>query len=646
MIGVACGALMLAGCGETAPTDEAPVEDAAPSQAAEPASTEVALEEAASEDVAAVEPAADGVSRNVYYGDLHVHTRNSFDAYIFNVRATPDDAYRYAKGETIGHAAGFDVQLGGEPLDFLAVTDHAAYLGVLEAMDTPGHPFSEVDYADEMFSDDPAVSIAAFQRLVASIGTDEREPALSDMTRTRSAWGDIIAAAEAHNDPGSFTTFIGYEFTSSLEGKNLHRNVIFSGSEAPELPFSRFESINPEDLWTWLDELRAQGIEALAIPHNSNGSDGAMFERTNWAGEPIDQAYAEQRARNEPLVEVTQVKGTSETHPLLSPNDEWAGFEIMEWYVGTAVPVTQFSGGYAREALRVGLEMEAAEGFNPYRFGLIGSSDTHNAAGSFDEDNYFSKIGIVDATPQLRGSVPPEGASWDDYQLEGSPERYSTWGASGLTGVWAEENTRESIYGALRRKETFATTGPRMQVRFFAGYDLDGVSLTDEDGIAQAYAGGVPMGGDLPASADASPEFLVWAMRDPRSAALQRVQIIKGWTDEAGASHEQVFDVACSDGGAVDPETYRCPDNGAQVDLATCEVSEGVGDAEIAAAWTDPEFDPTQLAFYYVRVLENPTCRWSTWDAVRAGTEPNPDLEPIIQERAYTSPIWYAPTAG
>jgi hypothetical protein len=600
-------------------------------------------ERADTENTAAAAEGQPNPLRNAYFGDLHVHTRNSFDAYIFNVRADPDAAYRYAKGDTIAHAAGFNVQLTDEPLDFMAVTDHAEYLGVLAAVNTPGHPFSQVPYASELFSTDLAVVNAAFRRFGDSLRAGQRMPEFADMGPTRSAWSEIVAAAERHNAPGEFTAFVGYEFTSAPDGRNLHRNVIFEGA-APDLPFSALDSRNPEDLWRWMDARRAEGIEALAIPHNSNGSDGRMFERTTYAGEPLDAAYAELRARNEPLVEVTQVKGTSETHPLLSPNDEWAGFEVMEWYIGSPTRITNFAGGYARDALRAGLEMQVAQGFNPFKFGMIGASDTHNAAGSYEEETYFSKVGIMDAEPRLRGSVPGgDFDAWEGYTPPDNVARYSSWGASGLAGVWAEENTRESIYAALRRKETFATTGPRIRVRFFAGYGLADAALDSEAGLRRAYEDGVPMGGDLLGAAAGAPDFLIWALRDPNSAPMQRVQVVKAWVDAAGASQEKVFDVACSDGGAIDPATQRCADNGATVDTSTCAVDESRGDAELRAVWRDPEFDPAAHALYYVRALENPTCRWSTWDALRAGIEPNPALEPVIQERAYTSPIWFVP---
>jgi hypothetical protein len=394
-----------------------------------------------------------------------------------------------------------------------------------------------------------------------------------------------------------------------------------------------------------MEQRRAEGMEALAIPHNGNGTDGTMFERTLWNGQPIDRAYAELRARNEPLVEITQSKGQSETMPLLSPNDEFAGFEVMSSYIGVTRPITKFEGGYVRDALKQGLEIEREVGANPYKLGFVGGSDTHNAAGSYEEDHYFSKIGVLDGAPERRGGIPPpQYKSWDEFHAAGrSTTVLASWGSAGLTGIWAEENTRDSLYAALRRKETFGTTGPRIRVRMFAGYSLRGVDLATDAGVRKAYAHGVPMGGDLIERAGDIPQFVVIAMRDIHSAPLQRIQIVKGWIDAAGKSFEKVFDVACSDGGRIDPATQRCADNGATVDLNTCEVSRGKGAGQLQAAWSDPQFDARQHAFYYARVLENPTCRWSTWDAIRAHVEPNPDLAKTLQERAYTSPIWYVP---
>jgi len=343
--------------------------------------------------------------------------------------------------------------------------------------------------------------------------------------------------------------------------------------------------------------------------------------------------------RNEPLVENTQVKGTSDTHPLLSPNDEWADFEIMPIRVASTLP-SKPQGSYVREAYLNGLRMETESGFNPYKFGVIGSSDTHNAAGSFEEDNYWSKTGVLDIEPQLRGSVPLDEPGQDGEPYANGASKY--WGGSGLAGVWAEANTRDAIYAAFRRKETFSTSGPHIKLRFFAGFGLTADMVNAADGISRLYKAAVPMGSDLLANGSSAPSFFLWASRDVDSAPLQRLQVIKGWIED-GESKEQVFDVACSGGGAVDPQTHRCPDNGAQVDLSDCSVAPNTGAAELKTLWQDPDFSPGQRAIYYARVLEDPICRWSTWDAVRAGVPPRPDMQATIQDRAWSSPIWYLP---
>ncbi len=594
--------------------------------------------------------------REAYFGDVHVHTRFSFDAFIFGTKASPDDAYVFAKGGGIQHPAGFEMKLD-RPLDFQGVSDHAMYLGMLPEMTQEGSPAYDHPIAQQMRDADAAEERrAVFVGMAPYLRGDEGTAEALDAGVVRTAWSEIVDAAERHNDPGTFTTFIAYEYTSGGGANdNLHRNVVFRGSEAPPAPFGRLESSNPEDLWETMDAWRAQGMDALAIPHNSNGSGGRMFEMATYEGGALDDAYAQQRMRNEPIVEVTQVKGTSETHPALSPNDEWANFEIMPYKVATTI-LSQPEGSYVRDAYRRGLALEEQGLENPYKFGLIGSSDTHVAAGSFSEENYWSKVGILDAEPMLRGSVPGSGRnqSWADAPPAASdaPTRtedgsgrtfrdtyYYTWGASGLAGVWAQQNTREAIFDAMRRKETFATSGSRIKVRFFAGPFEEG-ALDGPDFLARAYAEGVPMGGDL--GGGAAPSFAVWAVRDALGAPLDRVQVVKGWA-AGGTTQEQVFDVACSGGAAVDPATNRCPDNGATVDLATCEISADAGSDELKAVWNDPTFDPSQRAFYYVRVLENPTCRWSTWDALREGVEPRRDVSPTIRERAWSSPIWFTP---
>ena len=588
-------------------------------------------------------------NRNVYFGDLHIHTRNSFDAYIFNVRKTADDAYRFAKGETVAHPSGFDMTIAGGPLDFYAVTDHAEYLGILPAMDTEGHPLSELPRAKAMFSADPDIILSAFQGVGASVRSGVPIENMYDREVMDSVWAKNVAAANTHNEPGTFTTFAAYEYTSvttntedgTFGGGNLHRNVFFR-DEAPLRAFSTLDSTNPEDLWDWMDAQRAAGFEAIAVPHNSNVSDGQMFRLETYAGNPLTAAYADQRMRNEPLVEITQVKGTSETHPDLSPNDEWADFEIYDRLLAS-YQVSKTEGSYVREAYRNGLAIQAAEGFDPFRFGLVAASDSHVVGGAYEEKDYWSKVGVVDGTPETRGSVPLEGTGNDwsnqpDTQIANNArEWFSRWSASGLTAVWAEENTRAAIFDAFRRKETFATTGPRMKVRFFAGFDFGDDLADDPELTRKAYAAGVPMGGDLVGTGEA-PRFVVWAQRDANGGALQRAQVVKVTADS-----EAVFDVACHV-GIPDPETHRCPDNGAAVDLATCTPT-GNGAGELKTMWQDPGFDPSVRATYYVRVLENPACRWSTWEALRNGTPPRPDVPQTLQERAYTSPIWYIPPA-
>ena len=628
--------------------------------------------------------------RNPYYGDLHVHTKYSFDAYVFGVTASPDDAYRYAKGAAVKHPLGYEMKLQ-EPLDFYAVTDHGFYMGMIQAYADTSTDISQNDFAEPFHNlnrlDNLTVESAGERSNIFSsvLGATIIKPypdwhpnllkayfsrntqgALRsfDYDIHKSAWADVARSANEHNDPGNFTTFIGYEFTTStdIEGGNLHRNVIFESSKASIRPWTRIDSINPEDLWTWQDRLREKGVDTISMPHNSNGSNGQMFEMESFKGNALDVEYAEKRMRNEPLVEITQVKGTSETHPLLSPDDEWADFEIMDVRVGSRQPTySKPSGSYVREAYLNGLTLEFTKQGNPYKFGLIGSSDTHVVASSLDESNYWSKVGLLDGDPENRGSVPLKEenvARLEEYmrafnqpistvsleQGEYANTGFTQWGASGLAAAWAEENTRESLFAAFRRKETFATTGPRISVRFFGGYNLSAIDLNSESLVSEAYSKGVTMGADLLNNDDQIPEFIVWALRDMNSAPLQRIQIIKGWIDmNSGRPKEKVFDVACSDGLEPDPITNRCPDNGARVNINDCSITSNVGSSELKTVWKDPEFKVDDKAFYYVRVLENPTCRWSTWDAIKSGFKPREGLHETIQERAWSSPIWYIP---
>ena len=598
------------------------------------------------------------------FGDLHVHTTYSFDAYIFGTLATPDDAYEFAKGKSIKHPAGFDVSLD-RPLDFYGVTDHGTFLGHVEEAATPGTPYydapssiqvNDINSPENLNTSTIPRRTQAFGGFLINTITAFSENKLDIKyadSVSRRAWLDTVEAAQRHNDPGNFTTFIAYEYTASTPNMgNLHRNVIFKGNtnRIPSIPYSRANSNDPEGLWKWMDRIREDGIESMAIPHNSNGSDGFMFALKDSFGNPFTPEYADLRMRNEPIVEITQVKGTSDTHPALSTNDEWADFEIMPFKVATQ-SFSEPKGSYVRDALLEGLKMEKKEGFNPYKFGFIGSSDTHTAASSQEEDNFFAKIGLLDSSAALRGSIPMTdpavlAAGQSLNEVDGKIYMDSsaiTWGASGLAGVWAEENTRDSIYDAFRRKESFATSGPRMTIRFFAGYGLDTAKINDTDLVEYLYTNSETMGADLDGISNQIPSFFVWAVRDSYTAPLQRVQIIKGFVDSQGNPQEQVFDVACSDGGSPDPETYRCPDNNAKIDISNCAFSQDVGASELKTFWSDPTFEVDQRAFYYVRALENPTCRWSTWDAIRNNVEPRSDMPKTIQERVWSSPIHYIP---
>ena len=604
-------------------------------------------------------------AKNAYFGDLHVHTAYSTDAFAFGATATPDDAYRYAKGGAIEHALGYTITID-RPLDFYAVTDHAEFLGTFKAAASGTAPFSQQsDAIDDalgfnaaqrrtLASLDRRMAMKSFDGLTAALAAGEIDAGTIDAVMM-DAWQDTQAAADRHYQPGQFTTFLGFEYSARAPTRgSLHRNVIFRGSgEAPALPFSMQRDPNPEALWDWMDALRREGIDTLAIPHNSNLSSGQMFKSVDWTGNAIDTDYAIQRARNEPLVEVTQGKGTSETHPTLSPEDEWAGFEVLQY--PTPVP-----GSFARTALLRGLSFSASGVANPYALGLIGASDTHNGAASVEERSYISSFSLMDGLPLLRGSVPLSDGEKQSQAIEQNKRalrvqtlagrRYVTgfydyMGASGLAGVWAEENTREAIFAALRRKETFATSGPRIKARFFAGHQLNPEMLADQKLTALVSDQGIAMGGELNTRQDRVPTFIAWAIMDPQSAPLQRLQVIKGWIS-AGSQHEQVYDVACAGGARVDPKTHRCADAGATVDLRDCSLhlsDLNPGAAELKTAWQDPDFQADQFAFYYLRVLEQPSCRWSTWDALNAGEAPRPGLEATIQERAWTSPIWMRP---
>ena len=564
---------------------------------------------------------------NLYWGDLHIHTGYSTDAYTNGVRATPDDAYTFVKGGEIEHAAGYGIRMD-RPLDFAAVTDHSEYIGVLRATE-PDLPLKSRGLRQRLLEDGPLKNTLLLAQTMLGFDLENAiVPGWEDISR--GAWKDIVAAAERHNDPGRFTAFIGYEWTSMPGDRNLHRNVIYRGKRVPPLPYSSVDSEDPRDLWQALTEQRANGMEAFAIPHNGNVSDGLMYDSVMYDGDTMDADYARVRMENEPLSEMFQVKGSSETHPLLSDEDQFAGFEIYDTVLAQSQDDSIAKGSYIRDALRVGLEMSHSENFNPYRFGVIGSSDGHNASSPVDENNYHGKLPILDGSAALRMGE----ANLYPSNMPGGPR----WSAAGLAAVWAPENTRGALYDAMRRMETYATSGPRIALRFYGGWNFPDDLMAQRDWITHAQQQGVPMGQDLPNHGDGTPKFAVWAIRDPASGNLDRIQIVKGWVDATGNSHEKIFNVSWS-GQRVLDESGQLPDVGNTVDVSTATFSNSIGEEQLATVWIDPEFNSAQEAFYYARVIEIPTPRWTTFDAVQLGIAP---IEPSsLQERAVSSAIWY-----
>ncbi len=572
--------------------------------------------------------------RHAYFGQTHQHTSWSMDAYIIGNTVTgPAEAYQYSMGQVIKHPAGFDVQIK-TPLDFQGVTDHSEYVGVIRLANDPTSSLSKLPIAEKLkvTKDNPAIKV--FQWLAGSIASRKTIPELSDPKMAGTVWQENTAIADKYNKPGQFTTFCSYEWTSMPNSQNLHRNVFFKDcSKLPQAPFSAMDSDHPEDLWTWMDGQRKTGNEVLAISHNANLSNGIMFPvDVDSKGNPLDTAWAQQRMTNEPLTEIKQVKGVSETHPDLSPNDEFANYEIMNYLLGLDNSTSKLHGGYTREAYENGLAMQATRGYNPYKFGVVGAGDSHNTVTAYSQSNFFGAHGLVDASPAARLAG----------RVEAGMDILKT-GTSGLTVVWAEENTRESIFSAMQRKEVYGTSGVRIQARMFGGWDYDKGLLADAEWAKTAYASGVPMGGDLPPADGKVPSFVVAAVKDPADGNLDRIQIVKGWTKQ-GQVFEKVFDVAWSGTRQPDPVTGKLPPVGSTVDITKATYTNDIGSVELKTVWTDPEFDPSQHAFYYSRVLQIPTPRWSTYDAAKLGVLPPSNAPATVQERAWTTPIWYTPT--
>lgn len=596
--------------------------------------------------LAAANPEKLAAPTNLYWGDTHLHTSQSFDVFLFNTPAsTPETAYRFARGETVvSPTTGENWQLS-KPLDFLVVADHAELVGSLAKV-----YHGEEGYADtatgkailtQIGETVSAQLLKAYHYLVR-IGSGEKGPdmvtpqqAYVDLhggTKRQAAWHDYVDTAERFNQPGKFTTLIGWEWSSQPGGGNLHR-VVFTPDGADKakqfLPFSQLESDRPEKLWDWLDATNKRtGADFVAIPHNSNLSWGKMFQVEDSEGNPITADYAERRMRWERVVETTQIKGDSETHPALSPTDEFSDYERYSFVMIPTGPIAKpVEADYVRSALKRGLEIEAKTGVNPYKFGLIGSTDAHTGMSAIEESNFAGK-GQKDSRPELRKNPTGLGAAkgWD-------------MGAAGLVAVWAPSNDRRSIYDAFQRKEVYASTGPRMAVRLFAGWNFSARDLAASRFPAAGYARGVPMGGDL-IGAGKAPNFLVEALKDPDGGNLDRIQIVKGWIDANGVAQEKVFDVAWS-AERKRGKDGKVPAVKNTVDLKTGKYTNSVGAVQLKTFWRDPEYNAGQKAFYYARVLQIPTPRYSLYDAIKLGIDPRDTGKPMtIQERAYTSPIW------
>ena len=578
---------------------------------------------------AAAAPAANPL-KNAYFGDLHLHTGYSMDAFAMSVRTTPEDSYRYAMGETVEYMGKPQKRLA--PLDFLAVTDHAEYLGVVRDTIDPNGPFAKSEWYTAMTSSDPAVSAASFKKLIGSTIVNKPLPEFSDPKVLRSAWEKYEAIAEKYNKPGQFTAFVGFEWTSAPEAQNLHRCVIFA-DKGPEIPYTSFDSQDPEDLWRYLEEQRKLGLEVIAVPHNGNASNGLMFSVRDMSGKPLTRDYAERRMANEPLAEIIQGKGQSDTSPELSPNDEFANFEMWTYLIGTDIKAKSATGSYMRQAYGVGQELQEKLGVNPFKYGVEAGTDFHSGISSTEASDYPGSHGNQDNDPKtVIGATTSIG---------GEPP--TTIGSGGLTGVWAEENTRKALFAAMKRKETFGTSGVRVKVRMFAGWDYPKDMTQKADWVKAAYDGGVPMGGDLPAHAGkGGPTFAVHALKDPNSGNLDRIQIVKIATKN-GKSEEKVVDVVWSGDRKADPKTGKVPAVGNTVDVKTATYTNAIGATELVGEWTDPAFDPAASATYYARVLEIPTPRWSTYWAARLNLPPNPTVPATVQQRAWTSPVWYTP---
>ena len=606
--------------------------------------------------------------KNAYWGEVHVHTKESFDAAVFGTRATVEDAYRFARGDALLSPGGERMQLS-RPLDFVAITDHAEGFGLRTRCDEDD--LSLFEQFNCWVMEEPGWTAAFFlsgRSTRGNMETDPDHPAGVYRNRDRTPptrprfpicrwgeggperclrdsqadWARYIELADRHYEPGVFTTFAAYEFSPVLAraGKH-HRNVIFNGDELPAHAISSQDVGNAVDLWRGLEETCTGDCDFLTIPHNMNKGWGLFYSRYTWDGETYSEDDWRIRMRREPLAEMYQVKGASECALGVGATDEECAFEqVLQPCESGQEGGCAFESSFARQGLKIGMELDRELGFNPMAFGFVAATDAHNAnPGDAEEWDFVGKVGAVSSPAIRRLRTQPDAEAHNQILTD--------HGSGGLAAVWAEENTRDAIFAGMQRREAYATSGPRILLRFFAGWGFDESIVDDSEPVAVATEGGVPMGGvlRLEQGQAESPTFFVWAGADWMSAPLQRIQVVKGWIDENGETHEEVRDVVCSDGLGVDPATLRCPDNGASVDLETCEREGDTGAGQLMVAWQDEDFDPTEGAFYYVRALQDPTCRWSTYDALRLGQEPDPRVPATLRERAWSSPIWIDPVS-
>jgi hypothetical protein len=568
--------------------------------------------------------------KNVYFGEQHLHTQNSPDAFAAGGRQTWDDAFRFGRGEEVVlHTTATKNKIKRRtPYDFMAITDHAEYFSVMPQLIDPKNPLSKTDFAKKLQAKDPS----AVQTILKSILTSTAMPEYVSPKLLADSWQRYVKVANKYNKPGKFTTLIAFEWTSIPNGRNMHRNVFFRNDTGPKAPFSSFDSYYPEDLWTYLEVQRNIGVENFAIPHNGNVSDGWMYSPNKFLAGPMDARYAKRQQANEPLTEIIQTKGSSDTHPALSPNDEFANFELFPNLINVGQP-SQIRYGFVRQGLVEGMILEDKLGYNPYKMGIVAGADSHSGYSNNEEFDFHGSHAALEDTPKKRLN-PVVNAAGD------IPARL---GSAGATAVWAEENTRTAIFDAMKSKETYGTSGTLIRLRFFGGWGYADDLVKDKDFVVKAYKDGVPMGQDLPDIDSKAPTFAVWAQKDPESGNLDRIQIIKGFINKWGRTDEKIYDVALSDDRKADKKTGKIPPVGNTVNVKKATYTNDIGDTQLSTVWTDPDFDARQKAVYYVRVLEIPTPRWSTYDSARSGLPIPEGVPTTIQERAWSSPIWYTP---